>query len=135
MRDQMNSGISEATRLTREGRLAEATALIQRTLGGTFAQAPSDGPDGAEEPIETARRAVNQTAQPGSIKNALRRVPGSPDASVACPVPCPRRQQAYPTSFLRGDNSSSGPTRIGQGPAPTNCTFRAATSGRRCPLL
>jgi poly(hydroxyalkanoate) depolymerase family esterase len=30
----MNSGIREATRLTREGRLAEATALIQRTLRG-----------------------------------------------------------------------------------------------------
>ena len=33
----MNSGIMEATRLTREGRLAEATALIQRTLRGEHA--------------------------------------------------------------------------------------------------
>ena len=33
----MNSKIMEATRLTREGRLAEATALIQRTLRGEHA--------------------------------------------------------------------------------------------------
>ena len=33
----MNSGIMEATRLTREGSLAEATALIQRTLRGEHA--------------------------------------------------------------------------------------------------
>lgn len=33
----MNSGIMEATRLTHEGRLAEATALIQRTLRGEHA--------------------------------------------------------------------------------------------------
>ena len=33
----MNNGIMEATRLTREGRLAEATALIQRTLRGEHA--------------------------------------------------------------------------------------------------
>ena len=33
----MNTGIMEATRLTREGRLVEATALIQRTLSGGHA--------------------------------------------------------------------------------------------------
>jgi poly(hydroxyalkanoate) depolymerase family esterase len=32
--------MAEATRLTREGRIAEATALIQRTLGGVSAAAP-----------------------------------------------------------------------------------------------
>ena len=41
----MNTGIMEATRLMREGRLAEATALIQRTLrGGSSAQCIR-GPD------------------------------------------------------------------------------------------
>ncbi len=34
MNDQMQAAMAEATRLTRAGRLAEATALIQRTLGG-----------------------------------------------------------------------------------------------------
>src|SRR5260370_24179371 len=31
--DRMQAGMAEATRLVRAGRLAEATALIQRTLG------------------------------------------------------------------------------------------------------
>jgi poly(hydroxyalkanoate) depolymerase family esterase len=34
MNDRMQAAMAEATRLTRAGRLAEATALIQRTLGG-----------------------------------------------------------------------------------------------------
>jgi poly(hydroxyalkanoate) depolymerase family esterase len=40
----MKDPMAEATRLTREGRLAEATALIQRTLGGP-AGGPVDGPE------------------------------------------------------------------------------------------
>src|SRR5512140_573007 len=35
MNDSMYARVVEATRLTREGRLAEATALLQRTLGRT----------------------------------------------------------------------------------------------------
>jgi poly(hydroxyalkanoate) depolymerase family esterase len=42
MQDEMN----EATRLTRDGRLAEATALIQRTLGGRT----GGGVDSSEQP-------------------------------------------------------------------------------------
>ncbi|HET7519653.1 MAG TPA: PHB depolymerase family esterase [Actinomycetes bacterium] len=45
MQDEMN----EATRLTRDGRLAEATALIQRTLGGRPGGA-SGGVDSSEHP-------------------------------------------------------------------------------------
>jgi hypothetical protein len=32
MSDQMQEGMAEAMRLTQQGRLAEATAVIQRTL-------------------------------------------------------------------------------------------------------
>ena len=39
-----SAAMTEATRLTREGRLAEATALLQRTLGGTPA-APAPAPE------------------------------------------------------------------------------------------
>lgn len=39
MNDQMQATMAEATRLTRIGRLTEATALIQRTLGGMSALA------------------------------------------------------------------------------------------------
>src|SRR5689334_3010397 len=37
MNDHMQAAMTEATRLTRAGRLAEATALIQRTVGGVSA--------------------------------------------------------------------------------------------------
>src|SRR5450755_3192012 len=40
MDERMRAGMAEATRLTREGRLAEATALIQQTLRGAF---PANG--------------------------------------------------------------------------------------------
>ncbi len=76
MNDQMQAGMAEATRLTREGRLAEATALIQRTLGGGFAS-----PDTPEGQTETERRAVNEAvhptapSQPGPTEHGLRRAP------------------------------------------------------------
>jgi hypothetical protein len=48
MSDQMQEGMAEAMRLTQQGRLAEATAVIQRTLGGPFAPAePPTDPGGA----------------------------------------------------------------------------------------
>ncbi|MDQ4128735.1 MAG: PHB depolymerase family esterase, partial [Actinomycetota bacterium] len=56
--------------------LAEATALIQRTLGGGFAP-----PEAPEEPIETARRALNEASRPtapsrpGPTEHGLRRAP------------------------------------------------------------
>jgi poly(hydroxyalkanoate) depolymerase family esterase len=61
----MYSGIMEATRLTRAGRLAEATALIQRTLGGSHAPPnaplhPTRGP----EPIPPTRQVATEPADP-----------------------------------------------------------------------
>ena len=84
MSDLMQDGMAEATRLTREGRLTEATAVIQRALGGRFAPETSpDTPGGTDEPIERARRAVNEAPQPtappqsGPAGRGLRRAPGS----------------------------------------------------------
>ncbi len=62
--DQMQGGIAEATRLTRQGRLDEATAAIQSALGGTFVPpkepVSSDGTDG---PIDVTSRIVRRTRQ------------------------------------------------------------------------
>ena len=84
MSDQMQHGMAEALRLTQQGRLAEATAIIQRTLGGTFAPAPGST-DVADEPGETARRTVNEAAQPEAPprpnparKHVLRPAPKQP---------------------------------------------------------
>ena len=61
MSDQMQSGMAEATRLTREGRLAEATEVIQRALRGDFSGVPADAPDG---PVETTASVVDGTSRP-----------------------------------------------------------------------
>src|SRR6516225_5114401 len=59
MNDQMQAAMAEATRLTRAGRLAEATALIQRTLGGI--SAPIDRFTRADVPDEAGVRVVEIT--------------------------------------------------------------------------
>lgn len=65
MNDQMQTGMAEATRLTREGRLAEATEAIQRALRGEFSAA--DAPSGAGGPaIEVPSRLVDGTSRPAA---------------------------------------------------------------------
>ena len=93
MRDQLQASMEEATRLTREGRLAEATSLIQRTLGGRLAPEASPDAPSVAEPIETARHAANEagqtsaTSQPGPTKHGLRRAPGPPRRFHGMPRP------------------------------------------------
>lgn len=68
MNNPLQDGMAEATRLMSEGRLSEATALIQRTLGGGFTPpASSDNATGnAGDPMETILRVVNETARPAA---------------------------------------------------------------------
>src|SRR5215218_4150266 len=93
MRDQLQAGMVEATRLTREGRLAEATSIIQRALGGRFTPEASPQDAGVEEPIETIRRTVNEgvrtaaTSQPGPTEHGLRRAPRPPRRFRGIPRP------------------------------------------------
>jgi poly(hydroxyalkanoate) depolymerase family esterase len=62
MNDRMQSSIAEATRLTRAGRLAEATALIQRTLGGLPTTNVSMAkPSRADAPIEAEFRILDDS--------------------------------------------------------------------------
>ena len=81
--EQMHAAMAEAMRLTREGRLAEATAVIQRTLGGTLV-APTGGSGGVGGPPETTSDAVNEglgpaaSRRPGSAEHGLRRAPKPP---------------------------------------------------------
>jgi poly(hydroxyalkanoate) depolymerase family esterase len=87
MREQLHAGIAEATRLTREGRLAEATSVIQRTLGGRFA------PEASPDVPGVARRSVNEavqsaaTLQQGPTKHGLRRAPRPPRRYRGMPRP------------------------------------------------
>ncbi|MDQ4127191.1 MAG: PHB depolymerase family esterase [Actinomycetota bacterium] len=65
MNDQMQNGMAEATRLTQQGRLDEATAAIQRALGGTAPVASPARPGGSDEPIEV-------------ISHLMKRIPHGP---------------------------------------------------------
>jgi poly(hydroxyalkanoate) depolymerase family esterase len=88
--DQMQAGMAEATRLTREGRLEEATALIQRTLGGAFVPA-AETADGPNERIEAASRVANDAPRPAAPdptgRHALRRAPRPPRDYRSMPRP------------------------------------------------
>ncbi len=80
MGNEMQSGMAEAARLTREGRLAEATDVIQRVLRGEFSPV---GPGEGDGSMETTSR-VNEAPLPtgsteaGSTDRALRRAPKPP---------------------------------------------------------
>ena len=64
MNDRTQNGMAEATRLTQQGRLKEATAAIQRALGGTFFPAsPAGGAGGANGPIDVDSRIVKESRQ------------------------------------------------------------------------
>ena len=84
MRDPLQDGMAEATLLTRQGRLAEATAVIQRTLGGAFAPVSPDHPGGADEPTEATFGVADEAPQPTApsppepTEHALRPAPRPP---------------------------------------------------------
>src|SRR3712207_8055254 len=67
MSDQMQGGMAEAMRLMQEGDLAEATAVIQRTLGSEVAPVASpDAPRGADEPIDVESSVVDEAPHPST---------------------------------------------------------------------
>src|SRR5918998_4264203 len=81
MSDQIQGGMAEAMRLMQEGDLSEATAVIQRALGGSslggsslgsrFASVASPaGPGGAHEPIDVESSVVDETPHPGTASRA-----------------------------------------------------------------
>ncbi len=70
MKDRMQSGMAEVTRLTRVGRLAKATEIIQRTLGIVSASGMSTtGPGSADAPIDAEFRVVDDS--PPSTKTSV----------------------------------------------------------------
>ena len=108
MKGQMHSGMAEATRLTQQGRLEEATAAIQRALGGDFVPAAQEDPGDTNEPIEVISRLVKGTPQaPAGGRPTAGRRPGAARWTVQGPTLLDRGVQP-----LRG-------TRVGR-PASVN---------------
>jgi hypothetical protein len=86
MNDQMHSGIAEATRLTRQGHLDEATAAIQRALGGALGGTfvPTKQLGGLDDgPIDITSRVVRKTQRgPAKAGRATRRRPNAATRTV-----------------------------------------------------
>ena len=109
MNDQMQNGMAEATRLTQQGRLEEATAAIQRALGGTYVPAREPETSGnAYSPIDVTSRVVKEAHQgPAAGRfGTLRR----PDAATWSTPP--------PNLLTRGVAGMSG-TKLGGASSPS----------------
>jgi poly(hydroxyalkanoate) depolymerase family esterase len=98
------TAMSEATRLTREGRLAEATALIQRTLAGPAATA---------HPPQTLSAAERTDGVPASSPDVPPAAAGNGVGSRRLPSRWIRRRRAL-SGPVTGPGSVTGP-----GPAPS----------------
>ena len=87
MGNEMQSGMAEAARLTREGRLTEATDVIQRALRGEFSPVDSDEGEGPMETTSRVNEALRPTApsQPSPTDRALRRAPKPPRRTRGAP--------------------------------------------------
>lgn len=112
MSNPMQDGMAEATRLTREGRLAEATSLIQRTLGGTGLGhsptfAPPNAPGSTDDPVKATGRAAKETPLPTS---SPRQDPTEPLLRRASTLPgrSPRRMPRPHRSTLRTPAGTPG---------------------------
>jgi poly(hydroxyalkanoate) depolymerase family esterase len=83
MNDRMRAGMAEATRLTRAGRLAEATALIQRMLGIAHISDPfGEEPESATTTVEAEHHTVSDSI-PSSETLAGDM---SPDRKIGTPI-------------------------------------------------
>ena len=108
MNDQMQAAMAEATRLTRAGRLAEATTLIQRTLGDMSALARKS--THVDVPDETKVSVVEETPPlPGPT--ILARVGASSGSARVYPVVPP---QTPSSDVLQQTDGLYGSTRSGQ---------------------
>src|SRR5207344_1526747 len=111
MNDQMQTAMAEATRLTRTGRLAEATLLIQRTLGGM--SAPTGRSTRADAPHEAVVRVVEvtphllgPTIQPGAGAS-----PGPASAYPVVPPQTPSHDALQRAGSLHGSMQRGQPLR------------------------
>src|SRR5215207_8110425 len=94
MSNQMQGGMAEAMRLMQKGDLTEATAVIQRTLGGSsFGSgfepvASPDAPSGAGTPIDVESTVVDEAPHPGAPSGpAAGRGPAAATRPAASPLP------------------------------------------------
>jgi poly(hydroxyalkanoate) depolymerase family esterase len=94
MSNQMQGGMAEAMRLMQKGDLSEATAVIQRTLGGSSfgsgfepVASPDATPSGAGTPIDVESTVVDEAPHPGAPSGpAAGRGPAAATRPAASPL-------------------------------------------------
>ena len=129
MNDQMHPGMAEATRLTQQGRLDEATAAIQRALGGAFAPAAKEDIRDTDEPIEVISRLVSETPQePAEARRTVERRPGA--AAWTTPGPTMRTRGVQLPPGMR-----AGQTRLRERPRGRTLRRAFVRQQRGRPLL
>ncbi len=147
----MQTAMAEVTRLTRAGRLTEATAMIQRTLIGSsttniveaepgYADAPIEAEfrvlDGSSFSMETpredgTRRTGRETAtEHSTVARRLLFPNNTPRTIEAMPLVVP---DVVSSSVHMSGQFVGRPTRIRQGRAPISSTFQAAIQDKLYP--
>jgi poly(hydroxyalkanoate) depolymerase family esterase len=97
MDDHTQNGMAEATRLTQQGRLEEATAAIQRALGGTHFPASSTGGSGGAGPIDVDSWIVREGSRgQGAERRVSHRGPGAATWTTPDPTLLTRGVQLPP---------------------------------------
>lgn len=113
MNAPLSNSMLEATRLTREGRLTEASALLQRLLrGGSEAAAPSSAPDAARLPAVGRPRILDVDPGTGEL---LEPAPGRDKAFAAGWRTAAGRTQSAMPEALRGLLDQAFPKGVLQG--------------------
>jgi poly(hydroxyalkanoate) depolymerase family esterase len=128
MNDRIQAGMAEAMRLTRAGRLAEATALIQRTLAGVSATNVSAAePSRAGAPIEAEFRILDDTSP--STEAAVGGVAGGRSTGGESATMCPatvRRMLSQDALHVPGSTPrATGPVRLAM-PGLVSSSVRAS---------
>jgi poly(hydroxyalkanoate) depolymerase family esterase len=137
MNKQFQAAMHEATRLTRAGRLSEATALIQRALQGAGAAAPSGTSDAAstDDIIEGEFRVAEParaTAAPPALPDAR-----APESPLPAPTPWPAKQPPIfaPGSAGRGARFLSDTYMAQAGARPFKLYVPSGYRGQALPLV
>lgn len=121
----------EATRLTRSGHLAAATAAIQRALGSAGVSAPAPGPRSPGGAV-SADPSIDAYACPmvleGCVREWVDRVEPGP-ASSPSPAETPRTGSLRPGEFVAGSHTHASLTRHYKLFVPPGAT------GRSLPLV